>query len=212
MEAWPGVLGYFMLGEADAERYSRDAGLNTDDRLPLEFAAPRALYLDTTERNWRLMRSFRATELPDVTPESRRELDRPEVRYAIGMGYLTRNFPEDALAHFQRSLELDPGHIPSLLQAGGVHLRLGRAVDALRLATKVADREPKNVSALFLAGLASGRLNAPAQAVAFLERAAAGDPQNARIRRALTRAQLAELRGGAAFGSEEDYFTALLTR
>jgi spermidine synthase len=42
VRAWPGVLGYFMLGEADAVRYSGGAPLNTDDRLPLEFSAPHA--------------------------------------------------------------------------------------------------------------------------------------------------------------------------
>src|SRR5262249_10854698 len=48
---WPGVLGQFMLGEADAARYAEAAGINTDDGLPLEFSAPRALYLDTVIPN-----------------------------------------------------------------------------------------------------------------------------------------------------------------
>jgi hypothetical protein len=43
-----GIFGYFMLGEAGTEAFPRGAPVNTDDRLSLEFSAPRALYVDTT--------------------------------------------------------------------------------------------------------------------------------------------------------------------
>ena len=77
MRGWSGVLGYFALGEEDAARYARGAALNTDDRLALEFSAPRALYLDTHAENARVLRSFRTASLPEVTPGSAAELDDP---------------------------------------------------------------------------------------------------------------------------------------
>src|SRR5439155_9912128 len=33
IQGWPGVLGYFMLGEEDTKRFSETARVNTDDRL-----------------------------------------------------------------------------------------------------------------------------------------------------------------------------------
>jgi spermidine synthase len=80
MRGWAGLLGYFALGEADTARYARGARLNTDDRLSLEFSAPRALYLDTHAENARALRRFRTTDLPEVTPASRTVLDDPAVQ------------------------------------------------------------------------------------------------------------------------------------
>ncbi len=47
--SWPGVtewthfLGYYILGPGDIARLAGEGPLNTDDRLSLEFTAPRAL-------------------------------------------------------------------------------------------------------------------------------------------------------------------------
>jgi spermidine synthase len=72
---WTAIFGDFMLGEADAARYSDDAEVNADDRLPLEFSAPRALYTDTMAANFELMRRFRVVELPEFIPDTRGEAD-----------------------------------------------------------------------------------------------------------------------------------------
>jgi spermidine synthase len=189
IDAWPGVLGYFMLGEEDTARFSADAGLNTDDRLPLEFSAPRALYVDTTDRNWALVRSFKKAELPSLTPASLDELEQPQVRYWIGMGYLGRLEWEEALAHFQRALQLDPRHTSSMLGAGLAHIRLGRPAVALGLARKALNAEPRNVQAFYLAGRASEALKAPADAVLFFEKAVALQPNDSTFLQALKRAQ-----------------------
>lgn len=187
--AWAGVLGYFMLAEKDTERFADPAGLNTDDGLPLEFSTPRALYDDTTDRNWRLIRSFKEAALPLATPAGLKELEQPEVRYWIGTGYLRRREWEDALLHFQAALQRAPEHIPSILGAGMAHLRLGRPAAALDLARKALDADPRNAQALFLAGLASETLRVPADAVSFLERAVALQPDNGAYQAALARAR-----------------------
>ena len=78
MRGWSGLLGYFVLGPEDAARYARGAAVNTDDRLALEFSAPRALYLDTHAENGRMLRRFRTADLPEVTADSLAELENPE--------------------------------------------------------------------------------------------------------------------------------------
>jgi spermidine synthase len=185
IQGWSGVLGYFMLGEEDTKRFSETARLNTDDRLPLEFSAPRALYLDTVMGNRQLLRSFKVAEFPDLTPGSREALDRPDVRYWIGAAYLSRGMLEDALSQFQQALQFDPEHERSLLGATRAHLGLHRPAEALGLAQRVITRQPLNADAFYLAGLASRALNATTEAAAFFERAANLQPQNAQFRRAL---------------------------
>jgi len=176
--SWGGILGFFMLGDGDTERYAAGAGLNRDDRLPLEFSAPRAMYLDSDMLNWRLMRLFQTAALPELTVDGRAETNRAEVRYAIGMGYLVRDVPGDALVHFTRALELDPRHIPSALGAGRSEFRLGHWSAALAYADGVLAREPRNGAALFVAAVATARLDRPDQALLMLERAVAQDSEN----------------------------------
>lgn len=84
MGGWAGILGYFVLGAGDAGRYASHADVNTDDRLSLEFSAPRALYLDTHAENARALRSFGTASLPEVTPGSLAELENADVRSWIG--------------------------------------------------------------------------------------------------------------------------------
>jgi spermidine synthase len=187
IRSWPAVLGFFMLAEDDAARFAEGAGLNTDDRLPLEFSAPRALYLDTADSNWELVRRFRVAELPAVTPDSQAELERAEVRYGIGAGYLSRRVPQDAWPQFQRALELDPSHAPSLLGAAIAARLLGRPEVALDFTRRVLDREPANAEALFQAGLALAALNRREQAIRLVEQAAALQPQNGEFRATLGR-------------------------
>lgn len=210
LPVWSGILSYFVLGEADAAGLPGAGPLNTDDRLPLEFSAPRALYLDTTRQNARLIRSFRSVGLPPVTSES--ELATADGWYGLGLGLVRRGSSDEALAHFRRALERDPDHALSLLQASATSLNLGWPADALSLAKRAIQRQPRSAEALLLAGLAAERLHSRAEALGFLERATTLAPEDPRIRRALARLQLAELRGDAPPGPEEDYLADLLGR
>ncbi|MDP2702979.1 MAG: fused MFS/spermidine synthase, partial [Candidatus Rokubacteria bacterium] len=185
VRAWPGVLGFFMLGEADTARFAQGGGLNTDDKLPLEFSAPRALYLDTGETNWRLVHQFRQAALPDVTASSRPALERADVRSWIGSVDLTRLAYDDAQQQFQRALELDPRSLPAQLGMSIVLLQKDRTEEAFRLARQVAEREPKNATALFVAGIAAGRLRKPDEALTLIRRAVALEPDNAQFQVAL---------------------------
>jgi spermidine synthase len=167
------VLGYFMLSEGDAARYAGDAPLNTDDRLPLEFSAPRALYLDTAIPNWSLMKRYKVAELPEATPASRKDIENAPARYAIGMVYLSRGVLSEALVQFQRASALDPEYVPAVLGSAKASFRAGRHPDALAFARQVLAREPRNVEAMLVAGLASTGLHARAQATTFFDQARA---------------------------------------
>jgi spermidine synthase len=187
IRGWAGMLGFFALREDDAARLGAGAGLNTDDRLPLEFSAPRSLYVDTSLPNRVLLGWFRRASLPELTPESAREIERAESRYWMGVGCLRRGAPADALAQFERALVLDPAHAASALGASTAALQLGRPADALAFARRALAREPAQPAALFLAGAASWWLGQRDDAGRFFERAVALEPQNAEFRGALER-------------------------
>jgi tetratricopeptide (TPR) repeat protein len=186
---WPGVMGYFMLGGQDVGLYADGARLNTDDRLPLEFSAPRALYADTVFANWLAMERVKTAARPDLTPDAWAAVDTAAARYAIGRVYLSRSALPEALVQLRRAAELDPTHTGAQVQAGRVSLGLHLPGDALGFAKQAIAREPKNAEALLVAGLASLALEAPAEATAFLQQAATLDPQNEEIRKALAKAQ-----------------------
>jgi tetratricopeptide (TPR) repeat protein len=191
MGSWAGMLGFFVLGESDAARFSAEAPLNTDDRLPLEWSAPRSLYLDTTTSNLTLLAGFRRAGLPEITAGSEGELERAEARYWMGIACLRRLAPAEALVHFERALALDPVHVPSAAAASMAALMLGRHADALAHAERALAREPREPQALFFAGVSSWWLGRKDDAQRYLERAIALEPQNVEFRGALAR-----LRGG----------------
>ncbi|MCZ6778578.1 MAG: fused MFS/spermidine synthase [Acidobacteria bacterium] len=188
IESWPGVLGYFLLGEPDTARFAEAAALNTDDRLSLEFSAPRALYLDTTYQAWESMQNFKTASLPEVSPDSRPELEQPDVLYRIGVGCLSRDALEEALAHFRRALELDPQHTPSLMGMGAVHVKLDLLPEARRFTRQVLEHGPVNADALILGGVAYETLELQNEAKALFQEVLALQPRNAEFRAALSHA------------------------
>ena len=192
---WPNLLGLFLLEDPGLGRLVNGAGLNTDDRLPLEFSAPRTLYLQTAASNRALLRSFRTAVVPEVTPASGAELERAPVRFGIGMGFSGQELPEEALGQLREALRLDPRHAPSLFWAGALSLQGGRPADALPLLRQVHELDPRNAQAFALAGDAALRLGRAKDAVAYLERALALDPANAQFQSVLARARVAVTTG-----------------
>jgi spermidine synthase len=178
VSSWPGILGYFMLDAGGVGRLAAGTGLNTDDRLPLEFRAPRALYVETGGLNLGRVRSARGSDVPEVTAGSRGELERAEARHAIALVYANRNLWEEALGQFQRAVELDPASTPALLGVSLAQIRLGQPREALATLQRVLQRERGNAEALAQAGVAHGALGEQAQASEYLERAVALQPRN----------------------------------
>ena len=187
MGGWAGMLGLFVLGEEDAARLAAGARLNTDDRLPLEFGAPRALYLETSLPNRAMVASFRSADLPALTPESAPLMDQRGNRYWVGVGCLRRGDPAAALAHFERVLQLDPTHTPAAIAAAMAALQLGRPAPALDFAQRALARPPAPPAALFLAGVSAWWLGRGEEAGSYLERASALEPGNAEFRETLRR-------------------------
>ena len=158
IEDWPGVLGFFLLAEADVARLPAGSRLNTDDWLGLEFSAPRSLLLDTVALNYRMLQRVRTSPLPALTPDSAGEIERADAQHMIGLVPFSQRRWSDSLAWFRRAMELDPGYTPAVLKAAQASLNLGRSRDALGLAQAVLAREPQNADALHVSGQAAAAL------------------------------------------------------
>jgi spermidine synthase len=179
------MAGYLVLAEDDVSRLTEGLGLNTDDRLPLEFSAPRALYRDTVGTNLAAIRTAQTATPPRSLEEGLDRVGGAPVRYAVGLVALRRNDHREARRQFERALALDPEHIPSAIELADAAYRSGQWVLALRLARNVLTRQENSARANYLAGISSARLFEDAEARRFLRRAVELEPGNGQYSSAL---------------------------
>ncbi|HET7875471.1 MAG TPA: fused MFS/spermidine synthase [Methylomirabilota bacterium] len=188
---WPGILGIFLLADGNALRYAGGAPLHTDDRLELEFSAPRALYYRTAEANMELLGKYRPPGFPEIVGADSATLDGAPARRWIGEAALRRRGLDDAVAHFGRVLAQDPANVPALLGLARALFELGRAPEAMDAAQRALGRAPRNAEALFLAGSFATRLGRQQDALGYLEQAVALEPANRQYRDTLGRVKAA---------------------
>jgi spermidine synthase len=194
--AWPDVLGYFLLAAEDTARLTRDARLNTDDRLPLEFSAPRALYLNTAESNHMLVTGAQRVALPPLSRESQTLIATPAAKTSLGFVFGQHALIRQALAQFEDALALDGAYGPALEGAAAASLRLNRNGRALELAERAAAVDPQSPRAQYLLGAAAARLYDTARAGPAFERAVALAPESVAIKEILLEYRMWEARGG----------------
>ena len=208
---WVDVLGAFMLDAADATRLASQAALNTDDRLLLEFSAPRALYRATSESNWRLLAGAQRSPLPPLAPESQDLIATPAARTALGFALARRDQLRGALAQLEEALALAPNHLPALEGAAALAVKLGRNARAFELSQRAVAADPRSARVNYLAAVAAARVQDQPRAATHFQRAAALAPEDQIIRRALAAFQVWDHRGGV-WTASDDYVMAVFAR
>ena len=193
---WPELMGYFQLGPEDTVRLVGEARLNTDDRLPLEFSAPRSLYLNTAETNRLLVAGAQRAPLPPLSKDSEALLATPPAKTTLGLAFARHAMIRQALAQFDEALALDAAYAPALEGAAAASLRLNRNGRALELAERAAAADPQSPRAQYLLGAAAARLYDTARAGAAFERATALAPESVAMKELLVDYRMWEARGG----------------
>ncbi|GAB4236832.1 MAG: hypothetical protein Kow00109_10510 [Acidobacteriota bacterium] len=117
----------------------------------------------------------------------RKHSDHPGVHYAYGM-FLMRDRKEQGLAEFRRELEVNPWHVPSLLQLAFEAIQRSQFDEALDYARKAAALDPESFSVQYALGWALLELGRLSEAVTALEHAKALDPGVPEVRYTLARA------------------------
>jgi tetratricopeptide (TPR) repeat protein len=141
------LLADFVLTEEDAARYSQNALLNTDDLPYLEFSAPDSLYADTVDLNWRVLKSFERRPFPPVVGLPEGSLTSTAFQRDLGLVLWAKESSSEALSHFDKALQANPGDAVALLHRGKIHLRSGSVLLAEADFKAVLRSEPPNVEA-----------------------------------------------------------------
>jgi spermidine synthase len=181
----------FLLDETGAERYAAGAPINTDDLLPLEFSAPRSLYRDTTDENWRLLRAAGRVELPSG-------LDSAGARHAMGTAFLSKGLPAEAMREFDRALAHDPGHAPTLIERGRLFLSTKAPGEAQAAFAQALRHRPNDPELHYLLGAAQQATSGAGSALAAYRRAVELAPERVDFMRAYATALLQEGRASEA--------------
>ncbi len=136
------LLTLFLLDEGDLARFAKGAPENTDDRPLLEFAAPLALYANTTDENARLLREARTTEFPPVRnlPAGLLEARRIHFARTYWAGWET----EEALNQLRKAPPPDPGDIGSQLERAKLLFSLGEVARAAEELARLERLQPRD--------------------------------------------------------------------
>ncbi len=172
------LLSLFFLDEADLASFAEGAPENTDDRPLLEFAAPLALYADTTDENSRLLREARTTEFPPTTNLPAGLLKTRRLHFA--QAYWARGEKEEALDQLRKAPPPDSGDIASQLDRAKLLFSLGEVAQAAEDLGHLARRRPQDrlIRSYLKAGAILRQLKAE-EAVAQHGRTRHGDPNPA---------------------------------
>lgn len=112
------LLADFYLDEHDLERLTAGAPLNTDDRLPLEFSAPRNLYRDTIGLNADMLRAAKTSQFPALAPRHLEELTRPEAQFDLAIGFIAKAMYEEARPFLDNAIARNPTYARALVLRG----------------------------------------------------------------------------------------------
>ena len=176
-EAAFSLLSLFAGGPAELARYGGGAVVQTDDRLPLEYSAPRGIYGRTVGDN---SAAIRALE-PALPAAVRSALDRATADAWASRGSMLLKADAYPLAFdaFMRAVASDTRHARALAglseAAAGAH----REPDEVRWLRETAAREPSNAAArleLSRVVASGGDFDAAVDAATEAVRLAPGDP------------------------------------
>lgn len=95
------ILPLFRLGPSETDRLVAGAERNTDDNARVEFAAPRALYEDTTDLNLAMIARFEADPVSYVAPRPA-GISETEIRVRLVKAWMARGRKDRAAAVARR--------------------------------------------------------------------------------------------------------------
>lgn len=167
------ILSEFYLDEKDLDRLTAGADLNTDDRLPLEFSAPRSLYQDTIGINELTLQRVKQSRYPALKGIRLEDLDRPQVQYHLAMSFINKGMPKEAAEHLKATLAKDPGYMPALLESGKLKMQSNRVLEAVEDFQTVLKLNPKSAKAHYQLGLLYLQQKKTDKAIQSMKRAVA---------------------------------------
>ncbi|MBW2644906.1 MAG: fused MFS/spermidine synthase [Deltaproteobacteria bacterium] len=146
------ILGCFLLGEEDVQKFTILSELNTDDLPLLEFSAPKNLYLHTADKNFQGILRYKTSSLPPLTNVESMELQTFDFYYHTGRSYFDRGLIQEALKNFERAASIEPQDPKAHVYTGRIQLAEGSYLKALRDFNTAIGLDPKQASAYYYRG------------------------------------------------------------
>ena len=139
------LLSMFAGGPAELKQYGRDAPIQRDDRMALEFSAPRAIYGRMTDENAKAIRALAAgAHVPPVRAAIERATDANWT--AAGAMELKADAHDVAYEHFQRAVRLNSRNADALSGLSDAAAGAQRQEEARAWLQSLANAEPGNAS------------------------------------------------------------------
>ncbi len=176
-----GLLSLFVAAGPELAAYTSGAPLQTDDRMALEFTAPRGVYEAAGEDNARRLR-----ELAEhvVQPEAVRAALAAATGAdwkARGLFLLQAESPKAAYDDLARAASADPGDLETLLALERAAAPAGRLEDLLRLLTELSERSAGSVTARIAASRLLASTGQAERALAVIQEAVGLAPDDGRV-------------------------------
>jgi len=172
------ILSDFFLDEDDLGRLVAGADLNTDDKLPLEFSTPRALYENTVQLNAQMLRRAKKSHYPMMTEFSRGLIDRLSVQYDLASSYIHKGMPNEAMEHLKAVLKIDPQYVPALVDSGRIKMHSPQILEAMDDFQAALKADPRSSEAHYQLGLLYFRQNKTEEGIKSILNAISLDPDN----------------------------------
>ncbi|MBI3263864.1 MAG: fused MFS/spermidine synthase [Acidobacteria bacterium] len=143
-----GLYAMHLAGPQGLTRFSRPSNatipIQTDDRLSLEFSAPRSIYGRSSNRTLDLLRQIgKDTPVPTVIDEARRSRN-PRSWRDLGTMLLRAEAYDSAVDALRRSAGLDPGDRDTLASLTRAAAAVNRLDEVQRLLEQMATDQPDN--------------------------------------------------------------------
>jgi len=139
------ILGCFLLGEEDMQKFTVLSELNTDDLPLLEFSAPKNLYLYslTREENFQGILRYKTSLLPPLINFEPDEFRKADFYCNLGICYFDRGLTKEALRNFLQAAKIEPQNSQARLYLGRIYLSQGlylKAAEELNTAINLNHR------------------------------------------------------------------------
>jgi Flp pilus assembly protein TadD len=137
----------------------------------------RALQLDPSLVLARINLGIALYNLPDLAGAQREEQvviavapAAPQPHYMLGLTARMQNRPEEAVAHFQRVLKIDPDDVGTNVNLGQLYAQQRKYLEAVAVLRTALAAEPYNTTALYNLGTALTRMGKREEGQAIIQR------------------------------------------
>ena len=177
------ILGCFLLGEEDMQKFTAFSELNTDDLPLLEFSAPKNLYLYSlaSKVNFDGLLRYKTSLLPPLINFEPYEFRTSDFYYHLGISYFDRGLTKDALKYLEQAAGIEPRNYHARIYLGRIYLSRGLFLKALNEFNTAINLNPVEADAYYYRGATYYRQRIFEEALSDIKRALEISPKDNRL-------------------------------